>query len=84
MPMYGVLLSRLAGALSCYLELLDKLQKCICRTVGSSLAVFLEPLAHPQNVASISFFVGITLVDVLQNWFKWSTSFFSREIYSLF
>ena len=35
-----------AGAPSCYLELLDKLQKQICRTVGPSLAACLEPLAH--------------------------------------
>ena len=35
-----------AGAPSCYLELLDKLQKQIYRTVGPSLAVSLEPLAH--------------------------------------
>ena len=34
------------GAPSCYLELLDKLQKRICRTVGPSLAASLEPLAH--------------------------------------
>ena len=33
-----------AGAPHCYLELLDKLQKWICRTVGLSLAVSLEPL----------------------------------------
>ena len=32
-----------AGAASCYLELLDKLQKRICRTVSPSLAVSLEP-----------------------------------------
>ena len=44
------------GALSCYLELLDKLQKRICRTVGPSLAAFLEPLAHRWNVASLSLF----------------------------
>ena len=43
-----------AGAPSCYLELLDKLQKRICRTVGPSLAASLEPLAHCQNVASLS------------------------------
>ena len=35
-----------AGALSCYLELLDKLQKRICRIVGPSLAASLEPFAH--------------------------------------
>ena len=36
--------------------LLDKLQKRICRTVGPSLATCLEPLAHRQNVASLSLF----------------------------
>ena len=35
-----------AGAPSCYLELLNKLQKWICRTVGPSLFASLEPLAH--------------------------------------
>ena len=54
--MYGILLSRLAGALSCCLELLDKLQKRIYRTVGPSLAASLEPLVHRQNVARLSLF----------------------------
>ena len=45
-----------AGAPSSYLELLDKLQKRICRTVGPSLAASLEPLAHCRNVASLSLF----------------------------
>ena len=45
-----------AGAPSCYLELLDKLQNWICRTFGPSLAACLEPLAHCQNVASLSLF----------------------------
>ena len=45
-----------AGAPSCYLKLLDKVQKWICRTVGPSLAASLEPLAHRQNVASLSLF----------------------------
>ena len=35
-----------AGAPSCYLELLDKLQKRIYRTVGPSPAASLETLAH--------------------------------------
>ena len=35
-----------AGACSCYLELLDKLEKPICRTVGPSIAASLEPLVH--------------------------------------
>ena len=43
-----------AGAPSCYLELLDKLQKRICRIAGPSLAASLEPLAHCRHVASLS------------------------------
>ena len=45
-----------AGARSCYLELLDKLQKGICRTVGPLLAASFEPLAHCRNVVSLSLF----------------------------
>ena len=45
-----------AGAPSCYLELLDKLQKPICRTVSPSLAASFEPLAHRRNIASLSLF----------------------------
>ena len=45
-----------SGAPSCYLELLKKLQKPICRTVGFSLAPSLEPLAHRPNVANLSLF----------------------------
>ena len=45
-----------AGVPSCYLQLLDKLQKWICWTVDSSLAASLEPLTHRQNVTSLSHF----------------------------
>ena len=45
-----------AGAPSCYLQLLNKLQKRMCRTVGPSLATSLESLAHRRNVASLSLF----------------------------
>ena len=45
-----------AVAPSCYLELLDKRQKRICRTVGPLLAASLESLAHRRNVASLSLF----------------------------
>ena len=45
-----------AGAPSCYFDFLDKLQKRICRIVSPSLAASLEPLAHRQNVASLSLF----------------------------
>ena len=60
-----------AGAPSCYWELFDKPQKRICRTVGPLLAASIEPLAHCQNMVSLSFFISITLVDVLQNWLNW-------------
>ena len=53
-----------AGAPSCYLELLDKLQKWICRSAGLSLAASFEPLAQV-------FSIGITLVDVHLNWLNW-------------
>ena len=39
-----------AGAPSCYLELLGKVQRQICRTAS------LQPLAHHRNVASLSLF----------------------------
>ena len=45
-----------ADAPSYYLELLDKLQKRICRTFRPSLAASLEPLAHRRNIASLSLF----------------------------
>ena len=41
-----------AGTPSCYLELIDKLQKQKCRTIGKSLAASFKPLAHRQNVSS--------------------------------
>ena len=45
-----------AGVPSWYLKLLDKLQKRICRSFGSSLAASLEPLAHCRNLAGLSLF----------------------------
>ena len=44
------------GAPIYYLELLEKLQSRICRTVGPSLAASLEPLADPRNGTSLSLF----------------------------
>ena len=44
------------GAPSCYLKLLNKVQKRICRTVGPSLATSVEPLAHRRNVANLILF----------------------------
>ena len=56
MVMHGILLSCLGSAPSCYLELLDKLQKQICGTVGPSLPSSFVPLVHRQYVASLSLF----------------------------
>ena len=62
---HGILLSRLGWcSYICYLELLDKLQKRICRNVGPSLATSLEPLARRLSI-------GITLVNVHLNWLNW-------------
>ena len=44
------------GILSSCLELLGKLQKQICRTVGPSLAPSLEHLTHRRNLGSLSLF----------------------------
>ena len=41
----------LAGAPSCYMELLE-----LCRTVNPSLATCLEPLVHCRNIASLILF----------------------------
>ena len=41
---------------SYYLKLLDKLQKCMCRTASPSLAASLEPLDHRRNLASLRLF----------------------------
>ena len=41
-----------AGAPSCYLELLDRLHKRICKTVGPSPAASRNPFDHRRNVAS--------------------------------
>ena len=61
-----------AGAPSCYLELLDKLQERICRTVGPSLAACLEPFSSSLKCGQLkSFLQVITLVNVLQTWLNW-------------
>ena len=55
---------------SCYLKLLDKLQKRTYRTVGLSVVTSCKPLAHLRNIASLSLFYRY-LVDVHLNWLNW-------------
>ena len=57
-----------ADAPSCYLELLEKLQKRISRTVVLHLLLLFKPWLINE---SLVFSIGITLVDVHLNWFNW-------------
>ena len=74
-----------AGVPSCYLELLHKLQKPICKIVGPSPAASLEPLTYRWNVASLSLFYryyfGRCSSELTQ---LVLLLFFSMEVYSSF
>ena len=49
-----------------YLDKLDKLQQRLCgMIVRPTLAALLEPLTHCRNVANLTLFIDITLVDVM-------------------
>ena len=58
-----------AGDPSCYLEMLDRLQRWICRTADPSLSASLKPLLHRWSETRLT--RGITLVDVHLNWLNW-------------
>ena len=73
-----------AGARSCYLKLLDKLQKLIFRTVSPSLAASLEPLAYRRNVTSLSLFYRYYFGRCSSELAQMVPFPFSREAYSLF
>ena len=73
-----------AGVLSCYLKLLDKLQKQICWTVGASFAGSLEPLAYHRNMASLSLLQVLLWQMFFRAGSTCSTSFVSRKVYLLF
>ena len=55
------------GAHSCYLKMLDRLQKRIWRTIGPSFSISPEPLAHRRNVFSLSLFSRYYLGRCLSN-----------------
>ena len=76
----------LTVAPSFYLEMLGKLQKWICRTVGPSLDASLEPWAHRQNVASLTIFYRYKLLSkhyCLQPFFHkdWVFLLFAKSVY---
>ena len=60
-----------AGVHRYYSDMLDKMQKWVCRTVGFSLASFLESMSHGWNVANKAFSIGIALLDIHLNWLDW-------------
>ena len=54
-----------AGAVNCNVHILDKLQKRVCGTVGSTVAVSVESLVQLRDEASLKVFsTGIFVVDV--------------------
>ena len=61
---------------SCYLGMLDKLQKWLCLNVCPTFATSLDYLGHCRNVTSLVFFYyryyfgSITLIDAHWNWLK--------------
>ena len=57
-----------AGAPICYLNILDKLQKRLCRTVVRSFVASLEPFTHCRNVASFNLFCWYCFRRCLLNW----------------
>ena len=52
-----------------YLEMSDKLQKRLCRTVCPSL--LMNPWLIVKTYPAYVFCIGITLVDVYLNWINW-------------
>ena len=68
------------------MEILDKLQKWICKAAGPSLADSLQPLAFRPNVASEVFSKGIAMKDVHLDELltRCSTFLFSWYVYALF
>ena len=56
---------------SYYLDLLDKLQKWICRTVFLHLLLLLNPWLIVEMLSAEDFSIGITLVDAHLSWMNW-------------
>ena len=46
-----------AGVPSCFLNILDILQKKLCKKFGLLLSVYLESLVHNQSAASLNLFL---------------------------
>ena len=59
------------GRVNRYMDMLGKLQTRVCKAIGATAAISLEPLAHRQHVYSLVVSIDITFVDVCQNWLNW-------------
>ena len=59
------------GAPSCCLDMLDKLYKWVCRTVGTILLPLWDPYSMGKTQIAYVFPIGIILVDVPQNYLNW-------------
>ena len=78
-----------AGIPSCYLALLDKLQKQIRRTVSPSLAASLEPLVYCWIVASLIIFdFGRCLSELAElvpvPYSQWRSTCYSDRLHDFF
>ena len=76
----------LTGIPSCYLDMLDKLDKRVFMTVVPSLAASVEPLVHCRDVAVLSLFYSHYVLDVHLNWLQWVSwfQFLSNILHPLF
>ena len=72
-----------AGAPIWFLELLDKLQKRICRAAGSSLVVSLQLLAHRQNITSLSLILEGALLVILVDYLIFLSPFLGVTMMSM-
>ena len=60
-----------AGAPSCYMEMLDKLQKTNLQDCWSFTCCFSWTLDSPSKCGQLKSSIGIALVDNFQNWLNW-------------
>ena len=81
-----------ADSPSCNLDMLDKLYNRVCRTIGPSLAVSLEPVAHCQYITSLSLFYryyfgrcSFELTELVPlPYSRWSSTRYANRLHNFF
>ena len=68
---YFCLYKSTKSTISCYFDILDKLQKQIFRILSPWLAASLEPLAIGRNIVSLNLFYRYFLIDIHLNCLNW-------------